>query len=60
MLCLHLEVLMALMMEAASTFEMSVNFYQTAQHIIPEYGDFQTTLFFMSSNLKSVMFHGKY
>jgi hypothetical protein len=36
-----IKVLIAVMMEAASISEMSVNFYQTTQHNIPEDSHFQ-------------------
>jgi hypothetical protein len=40
------ELLIALMMEAASTSEMSVNFYQTTRRNNPEYSHLHTLLTF--------------
>jgi hypothetical protein len=36
-------IIRAIMMEAASTYETSVNFYQTTRRNIPEDGHFQVT-----------------
>jgi hypothetical protein len=53
--CLHLQVVITLMMEAASTFETSINFYQTTRCNIPEDGNLHARSL---ENLKSHLYSG--
>jgi hypothetical protein len=49
--CLHHQALIALMMEAASTSETSVNFYKTTWHYNPEDSHLQTEITYMNERV---------